>query len=105
MKKNILIKKNLNRLVKSFSIFLIAPIFFYGCVSTSERIERINNQDHNTCANSYGLKVESTAYANCRYNLSNIRAREEQLNQQRSQALMEYGRYISKCGISGTLCR
>jgi hypothetical protein len=88
-----------------FFYLIFVSFFLLGCENTRDRINRVNNEDHNICANNYNLSVDSSAYANCRHNLSNIRVREEQLNLQRSEALMEYGRYISKCGISGIYCK
>ena len=85
--------------------FLFIVVFLYGCETSSERIARYSTHDDNICQSQFGLKPGSDGYANCRVNMMQLRMQEHDRVQRESEFLMNYGQYISRCGISGQYCR
>ena len=63
---------------------------------------------HNYCSGSLGLERGTTAYADCRLKVEQMRqeraARNDAACQRGGQALIDLGNKISKCGISGQYC-
>ena len=90
--------------MKNFS-FLFIVVFLYGCETSSDRIARYSTHDDNICQGQFGLKPGSDGYANCRINMMQLRMQEHDRVQRESEFLMNYGQYISRCGISGQYCR
>ena len=80
-------------------------VILQGCETSSERIARYSTHDDNICQGQFGLKPGSDGYANCRVNMMQLRMQEHDRVQRESEFLMNYGQYISKCGISGQYCR
>jgi len=90
--------------MRNFS-FLFIVVFLYGCETSSDRIARYSTHDDNICQGQFGLKPGSDSYANCRVNMMQLRMQEHDRVQRESEFLMNYGQYISRCGISGQYCR
>ena len=86
-------------------IFLILPLSLLGCETSTERMARYAEDSGNICQNQFGLKPGTEAYANCTINMVNLRLQQHQQNQRDSEILMNYGNYISRCGLSGQYCR
>ena len=90
--------------MRNFS-FLFIVVFLYGCETSSDRIARYSTHDDNICQGQFGLKPGSDSYANCRVNMMQLKMQEHDRVQRESEFLMNYGQYISRCGISGQYCR
>ena len=85
--------------------FIIILIFLLGCETNDEYRMRILQIDHSICANDYGLTKGTESYSNCRLQLNQLRLQQREIELKRSKILMEYGAYISRCGLAGELCR
>ena len=85
--------------------FLLIMVILQGCETSSERIARYSTHDDNICQGQFGLKPGSDGYANCRVNMMQLRMQEHDRVQRESEFLMNYGQYISRCGVTGQYCR
>ena len=86
-------------------IFLVLTLSLLGCETSSERMARYAEDSGNICQSQFGLKPGTEVYANCTINMMNLRLQQHQQSQRDSEILMNYGSYISRCGISGQFCR
>lgn len=91
-------------MIKKIAIYLFFFILITGCETTSERTSRISANDNEICQNQLKLKPGSEAYANCRINIMQLRMQEYDRAQRESEFLINYGAYISRCGITGRYC-
>ena len=85
-------------------IFILL-FFLLGCETNDEYRNRISQIDHSICTDDYGLSRGTKEYSNCRLQLTQFRLQEREQELKKSKILMEYGAYISRCGLAGELCR
>lgn len=85
--------------------FIIIFVLLLGCETNEEYRMRISQIDHSICSNDYGLTRGTEGYSNCRLQLTQLRLQQREQELERSKVLMEYGAYISRCGLAGELCR
>jgi hypothetical protein len=90
--------------MKKFFLIL-ALLTLTECETTSDRLTKQATNDDIFCQNKLQLKPGSDGYANCRINMMQLRAQEYDRVQKESEFLINYGQYISRCGITGQYCR
>lgn len=85
--------------------YVIFFLVLLSCETSNQPKMTISEIDHSICTNEYGLKRGSAKYSDCRLTLAQLRLKERDQQLRRSKILMEYGAYISRCGLAGELCR
>ena len=98
-----------------WGILLSGCIFVSSCSSPADRARaqaqyqaQQEAKAHSYCSGSLGLDRGTTAYADCRLKIEQMRqdraARNAAARQRGGKALIDLGNKISKCGISGQYC-
>ena len=89
--------------LKLVCLSLLATVLISGCQTAQQRVQSETYYDHQSCV-SMEYQKGMALYLQCRQYMSDRRHVQNAQNQAQVAALIEYGTYISNCGLTGSFC-